>query len=56
MLLPLLYIFIVVARDAGVEGGAAFMLDGDDVEWGVPVGALGEGCESEAVDWRASGS
>jgi hypothetical protein len=46
-----------VAANAGVEFGAAGVLDGDDVERGVPVGALGEGREGDAVDgwWGRSG-
>ena len=40
----------VVAGNAGVEFPAEEMMDGDDVEGGVPVGALGERGEGEAAD------
>lgn len=50
----------VVAADAGVELAAARVLDGDDVEGGVPVRALGEGGCGDAVDvwgwWYGSSS
>jgi hypothetical protein len=40
----------VVAADAGVEAVAAGMLDGDDVEGRVPMRALGQRGDGEAVD------
>lgn len=41
----------IVATDASVEFSAAGVTDGDDVERGVPVFALGERREGEAVDF-----
>jgi hypothetical protein len=41
-----------VAANAGVELAAAEVLDGNDVKGGVPVGALGERREGEAMDCR----
>jgi hypothetical protein len=45
-----------VAGNACVELAAAEVLYGNDVEAGVPVGALGKGREGEAVDgWWSGG-
>lgn len=41
---------LIVATDACIKSVAAIVLDGDDVERRVPVGALCEGCHREAVD------
>ena len=49
----------VVATDACIELAAAEMLDGDDIERRVPVRALRQRCEGNAVDcwgWRKGSS
>jgi hypothetical protein len=40
----------VVAGDAGVEAATTRVLDGDDIERRVPVGALGQRGDREAMD------
>jgi hypothetical protein len=40
----------VVAADAGVEAGTTGVLDGDDIERRVPVRALSQRGDGEAVD------
>jgi hypothetical protein len=46
----------VMTADAGVELLTAEVLDGDDVEWGVPVSALRQRCHRDAVnDWSFLG-
>jgi hypothetical protein len=43
----------VVAADAGIVLLAAVVLDGDDIERRVPMGALGQWCDRDTVDsWR----
>ena len=46
----------IMTADAGVELLTAEVLDGDDVEWGVPVSALRQRCHRDAVnDWNFLG-
>lgn len=42
----------VMAADAGIEFVAAIVLDGNNIQRGVPVGALCEGRHGESMDLR----
>jgi hypothetical protein len=44
----------VMATDAGVEFVAAEMFDGDDIEWRVPMSALGHRRDGDAMDYGGS--
>lgn len=42
----------IMTADASIELLTAKVLDGDDIERGVPMGALGQRCNRKAVDGR----